>query len=228
MLSVKEVSELLSVTEKTVYRWINANTIPYTRVGNQYRFSREDILAWSMRSGRKPGPEILIEPVPESGKAELPKLSEAINRGGIYYNIEGDTPENIITELVYLMRLPDVVSRDFLLKSVLVREELNSTGIGDGVAVPHMRYPATELSDSQVTLGIPAKPVDWKSGDKKPVDIVFLPCCANMRSHLHLLSSISFAVRNPDVRKVLLNNTPRGEILEAFASIELETPETKS
>ncbi len=206
------------VSEKTVYRWISAAKIPFTRVGEQYRFSRQELQVWASSSGHSLSPEIMIEA--ETKKLEQPSLSQAIENGGIYYCIDGETPENIIDEIMSIIRLPNEIDSEYVRKSIQVRESLASTGIGDGIAVPHMRHPLQQVESPMVFLCFLKQPADWGSMDGKPVNVIFVPCSQSMRTHLHLLSRISFMSREPKFRNLLDTQASRGEILKSLASSE--------
>lgn len=220
MLSVKGVAEFLQVSEKTIYRWVAGGTIPHQRVGDQYRFARHEVASWAQAQGRTVNPMGLVEP--EVPAAQLPRLSQALAEGGIYFHIDGQTPGGVIEEIVSIMRLPPGVDREYVRDALLARESLASTGIGDGIAIPHMRHPLPQIGVPLVSLCFLATPLDWGALDGQTVRIVFLPCCPNMRTHLHLLSRISYAVRRPAWRGLLDSEARRSDILAALESLEQE------
>ncbi|MBN2712179.1 MAG: PTS sugar transporter subunit IIA [Planctomycetes bacterium] len=218
LMNVREAAHFLDVSEKTVYRWASAGTVPHSRAGDQYRFSREDLIIWAQATGRKISPELIQEP--EIKKEDLPTLYQAIQNGGVYYQVDGSTPSEVIEEAVSIIRLPRHVDREYISGALLARESLASTGIGHGIAIPHMRNSLVEIGEPQVSLCILAKPVDWHSVDGEPVDIVFIPCCPNMRTHLHLLSRISYAVSQNEWRDLLAARAVRKELISTLAKLE--------
>ncbi|MHC4871129.1 MAG: PTS sugar transporter subunit IIA [Planctomycetota bacterium] len=218
LLSVKETAGLFDISEKTVYRWISAGTIPHIRVGEQYRFSREDIVAWGQSSGKRIPPELICGV--DEGSEKLPLLSQAINNGGIYYQVDGTNSEKVIEEALSLIRLPQNVDRKFVYDSLLARESLATTGIGNGIAIPHLRYAFKELKEPQLSICILAEPVNWNSIDGRPVGVIFIPLCPGMKSHLHLLSQLSYALKHPEWFDVFDNTTTRREIIESLEEIE--------
>src|SRR5205823_1172974 len=68
-------------------------------------------------------------------------LEPALRAGGIHYHVQGADKEAVLRAIVECMPLPPSMDRDFLLQVLLNREALGSTGIGDGLAIPHPRYP---------------------------------------------------------------------------------------
>ncbi len=216
-LTVKESAHLLQVSEKTIYRWLAAGTIPHRRVGNQYRFDRHELTSWAAQSGRPIDAAALHHSEPAT---EIPSLSTALQDGGIYYRIGGDTPEAAIGEITTIMRLPASIDRDNLFRGLTARESLASTGVGEGVAIPHMRFPLAQLPGSQIALAFPAAPIDWKAIDGDPVRVIFLPLCDTMRAHLRLLSQLHFVLRNRKWRGLLDRQASRREILAGLAAVE--------
>ena len=84
-LTVRDVSKLMSVSERTVYRWIGQQSIPVYKVLDQYRFNKAELLEWAL--SRKIPVHSNFFHTKESEEVVLPSLSEAINTGGIYYRV---------------------------------------------------------------------------------------------------------------------------------------------
>ncbi|HSA03637.1 MAG TPA: helix-turn-helix domain-containing protein, partial [Candidatus Paceibacterota bacterium] len=91
-LTVRNVAELLNVSEKSIYRWINEGGLPAYRISGQYRFNRAELLEWATRNRVNVPPQVLSEPVKESDP--LPDLAEALQAGGIFYRIGGRDKES--------------------------------------------------------------------------------------------------------------------------------------
>jgi PTS system nitrogen regulatory IIA component len=73
-----------------------------------------------------------------------------------------------------------------------------------------------------VTLCFLKKPIDFKAVDDKPVDTIFLLISPTVKIHLHLLSKLAYALRDPRFKAVLQRQGPLTEILAAVKLIELE------
>jgi PTS system nitrogen regulatory IIA component len=130
---------LFQVSEKTIYRWITQGILPAYRVNDQYRFNRAEILEWATSRRMNVSAEIFAEP--ESTAVPLPGLVEALQAGGIFYRLGGHDKESVLRAVVETLRLPEEVDREFLFRVLFAREALESTGIGDGIAIPHVRNP---------------------------------------------------------------------------------------
>ncbi|HWO56390.1 MAG TPA: PTS sugar transporter subunit IIA [bacterium] len=218
-LTVRDVARLLSVSEKTVYRWISKGEVPAYQVHEQYRFNRAEILQWATSRKMAVSPEIFAEP--ESHGIALPSLAEAIENGGVYYRVVGVDRWAVLKNIVGLLRLPEEVDRDFLLRVLIAREELSSTGIGDGIAIPHVRNPVVLHVDKPlVALFFLERPVDFGAIDGQPVYALFMLISPTVRAHLHLISRLAYALRDPAFHAVIEKQGLREEILDAVLAVE--------
>lgn len=218
-LTVRDVSSLLKISEKTVYRWINQGILPAYRVNDQYRFSRAELLEWATSRKMNVSADLFEEP--ESQAAPLPGLVEALQAGGIFYRVYGRDKESVLRAVVEHMRLPEEVDREFLLRVLLAREALQSTGIGDGIAVPHVRNPIVlHVSRPMITLCFLEQPIEFGALDGKPVSVLFSLISPTVRAHLRLLSRLSFALNAPDFKAAVLRQASREEILNEARRVE--------
>jgi len=218
-LTVRDAARLLSVSEKTVYRWIKDGAIPAYQINDQYRFNRAELLEWATSRKIQVSPEIFSEP--EGGDTPPPSLGEALKAGGVYYRISGIDKASVLHAIVDTMKLPEEVDRQFLYQVLLAREALGSTGIGEGIAIPHVRNPIVlHLSRPMVTLSFLERPVDFGALDGQPVTTLFTLISPTVRAHLHLLSRLGFALRNLDFKNAVVNQLSRDDIFAALAKVE--------
>jgi len=217
-LGVRDVAKLLQVSDKTIYRWLAKGSIPAFKVGDQYRFSRAEVLAWA--TARKVAVSANIFHEAEADDAP-PRLAEALRAGGVHYRVEGCDVAGVLAEVVEHIRLPDEVDRAYLLQVLLAREALGSTGIGDGIALPHQRAPVVmHVGRPTVHLGFLDKPIDFHALDGKPVHTVFTIVSPTIRAHIQLLSRIAFALRHPGFADVVARQAGRGQILAAAEDVD--------
>jgi PTS system nitrogen regulatory IIA component len=218
-LTVREAAKLLNTSEKSVYRWIKQGLLPAYRINDQYRINRAELLEWATSRKISVSPAIFEEP--EGGDAPLPPLEEALRAGGIHYRVGGHDKASVLHAVVDTMKLPDDVDREFLYQVLLAREALGSTGIGDGIAIPHVRNPIVlHLSRPIVTLCFLERPVDFGALDGQPVTTLFTLISPTVRAHLHLLSRLAFTLRDPRFNAAVRNQASREEILEALHAAE--------
>lgn len=215
-IDVREAARLLAVSEKSIYRWIKNGTLPGYRVSGQYRFNRSELLEWATSRRLNVHPDFF----PDT-REEAPDLAGAIRAGGIYYRVSGADKAEVLSSVVELMRLPEEVDRRYLLEVLLSRESLGSTGIGEGIAVPHVRNPIILFSPRPVlTLCFLEQAIDFASIDGEPVHTLFTLVSPTVRSHLGLLSRLAFALRQPDFRRAVAGQAARDQILAAAAVVD--------
>ncbi len=211
-LMVKDVAELLNCSEKTIYRWAGKGEIPCYRLKDQYRFSKAEVLEWA-QSRRMPISEEALA-APEGDAGPLPSFVEALEAGGIYYRIAGADKPAALKSVVELLRLPDDVDRGFLHKILMAREALGSTGIGEGIAIPHVRNPIVlNVERPGITLCFLEKPIEFDAIDGQPVRVLFTIISPTVRTHLHLLSRLAFVMRDEAFKKAVISEASRDEIL---------------
>lgn len=218
-LTVKDVARLLSISEKTVYRWINQGELPTYQVRDQYRFNRAELLEWATSRKFPVSPEIFSEP--ETQGNPMPSLCDAMQNGGVNYRVVGSDKWLVLKNVVQLLQLPEEVDREFLYQVLVAREELASTGIGDGIAIPHVRNPVVlHVSKPMVTLFFLEHPVEFDAIDGQPVYALFMLISPTVRAHLHLISRLAFSLSDPAFRSAVQRRGLREEILNEAKRVE--------
>ncbi len=222
-LSVKETALIFSVSEKTVYRWIKREMIPCYRINDQFRFNRAELLEWATSRRIPVSADIFTEE--SEGNSPLPAITEALKTGGIAYRVEGSDQAAVLRSIVDLLKLPEEVDREFLYQVLLARESLGSTGIGDGIAIPHVRNPVVlHVTKPSVTLCFLENPIDFKAIDGLPVSVLFTLISPTVRAHLHLLSRLGFVLHDAAFRDALKNQASREDLLELLSLAERTIP----
>ncbi|MCB1128937.1 MAG: PTS sugar transporter subunit IIA [Verrucomicrobiae bacterium] len=210
-LTVKNVANLLSVSEKSVYRWIGERGLPAHRVGGQLRLTRGEVIGWATANKINLVPQVFEEP---EADGRPPALSEAIEAGGVFYRISGSDVASVLAGVVDYLRLPEGADRALLLQMLLAREQMASTAVGEGVAIPHARNPVVLHVDKPiVTLCFLEHPVDFGALDGLPVQVLFTLVSPTVRAHLHLLSRLSFALRDTEFKQQLREQASRDVLI---------------
>ncbi len=218
-LTVRDVARLLSVSEKTVYRWIKDRSLPAYRINDQYMFHRADLLEWATANRIALSTDIFEDADPS---AEVPSLADAVAAGGVCHGVVGSDTALVLAAAVKAMRLPEEVDREELLRVLIARETLASTGVGDGIAIPHVRNPIVlHVPRPTITLCFLERPVEFGALDGKPVHSLFMLVSPTVRAHLQLLSRLAFALHDTAFRDALARQVPQDEILAEIRRIEL-------
>ena len=152
-------------------------------------------------------------------------LLDILSADSTLVDLKGETKEDIIAELVDTLAVGDAISdRDKVLQAVLEREKIMSTGIGDGIAIPHGKSDAVEKLVA--ALGTQRRGVDFEALDGEPAYVFFLLVSpANVSGpHIKALARISRLLKNDDFKKKLIAAETAAEIIEIIETEEHNTP----
>ena len=148
-------------------------------------------------------------------------LMDLIKRGGVYYNLAGNTPAEALADALAMIPVPKNLDREELLKAIIEREGLMPTAVGDGIAMPHPRNPIIAEPDKQfVSVCFLQRPVDWQALDGKPVTTMIIILSATPKLHLATLSHLSFFCKQASFRALLEQRASREELVAAIAATE--------
>jgi PTS system fructose-specific IIC component len=127
---------------------------------------------------------------------------------------------DVIRILVSQLHGLDDISRDTISKAVLEREEVMSTGVGNGIAIPHAKVEF--MSDPIVALAVLSEPVDFGSPDGRPVDVVFLVAGSPNKNSLHLkiLSALSRILIQHDLVDGIRNSVNADQVMQKIQLAE--------
>ena len=211
-MTVRDVARILAVAEKTVYRWIAEESLPAYPLQGQYRFNRTEVLEWATSRQMRLPPSLFQEL--ETRVRPLPGLPAALEAGGIFHGLASPDKPSALRAVVEALKLPDPKDAEFILGLLLARERLGSTAVGDGVAIPHVRCPIVlRVARPRLSLGFLERPIDFDAPDGRPVYALFTLVSPTARAHLHLLSRLAFALRDPGFRSAVVRKGSREEIL---------------
>jgi fructose-specific phosphotransferase system IIA component len=142
--------------------------------------------------------------------------------------LEVKTKEEAVIKLAQLLVEDNIISEVVIVThSVLEREKLVSTGIGNGVAIPHCRTGL--VNNAVVACGILKHPIDWDSPDSKPVDLVFLIVTPEKfpDQHLKAIRCISKTLSNVNLKNNKNNVLIKNILLEYRESTKLKEERVK-
>ena len=217
-LKVADLAAVAGVDEKTVLHWIKHEGLPAHKQDDRYRINRVDLLEWATNRGISI-PSELFAAGSETGR--LSSVSESLQRGGLFYDLPGDTPESALREVVSRLALPSGLDPEFLLQTLLAREALGSTALGNGIAIPHVRNPIVGASgESAISLCFLKNPIDFDAVDGKPVTILFTLVTPNVKAHLHLLAQLAFLLHDQPFQDLLHRPGSETEIMTAIRTLE--------
>jgi len=198
ILTIDEVAKYLRVSERTVYDWAQKGEIPSGKIGTVWRFKKSEIEKWvndRLSSGTKS---------PLNGNKL--QIKNILSPDRIVF-LNHSTKHDALLELSdILSTAPQVKYRQELSVEILKREELMSTAMGRGIAIPHVRL--SSVTDLVMGVGISqCDIIDFQTIDDTPVRLLFMIAAAyNQHAYyLQTLSFISTKMKNIDLRNALLD-----------------------
>jgi fructose-specific phosphotransferase system IIA component len=149
------------------------------------------------------------------------KLSKFCAEDLISFDLKGKTKNEIIEELVNIASRSKLVKdKDEVLKAVLEREKLVTTGVGYGVAFPHAKTKA--IKGIVIAFGRSKAGIDFDAMDKKPVHLFFLIAAPEdaIGAHLNVMARLSYLMKSEKNRDILMKISSPKELLELLDSVE--------
>src|SRR5437867_11739024 len=134
-------------------------------------------------------------------------MTDLISAATIELQLRGRQRDDVLGELV--AKIPEIAdrseARQTLLRALQEREQLHSTGIGDGVALPHARNALVGLVEKPVVVfGRHEQGIGYSAIDAQPAQLFFLLVTTTVTQHLALLARTSRLARDPKMRQTLL------------------------
>lgn len=218
-ISLRQAASYLNVSETTIRRWITTRGLPAHHVNERLYCNAVELWEWALENG-VPASRSLFDQE-QRRPEDVPPLSELIRRGGIHRDVEGTTKLDVLSAVVAVLPLPQEVDREFLVTVLEAREAMGSTGIGDGIAIPHVRNPILlNLTEPFVSLCLLRHPVAFDAVDGKPVRTLFVLVSPSIPVHLRILALLGFVLRDAELRQALHARPANDAILSRIAAIE--------
>jgi len=206
ILTIEEVAKYLRVSERTVYDWAQRGEIPSGKIGTVWRFKKGEIEKWvnERLSSSKTAP------------ADIKILVKDILSPERIIFMNHQTKHDALLKLAQnLATAPQIKDAKELEEAVFKREELMSTAIGRGLAIPHVRL--SSVTDLVMSVGISKTDIiDYQSIDDVPVRLLFM-IAASFNQHNYYLQTLSFfsaKLKKQELRDALLNANSSMEAYE--------------
>lgn len=197
ILTIEEVAKYLRVSERTVYDWAQKGEIPSGKIGTVWRFKKSEIEKWvndRLTSSARP--------MTQSSAVQIKNI---LSPDRIVFLNHSTKHDALVALALNLSTAPQVKNGQELTTEILKREELMSTAIGRGIAIPHVRL--ASVTDLVMAVGISKTDIiDFNTIDDTPVRLLFMIAAAyNQHSYyLQTLSFFSSRLKNQELRDGLL------------------------
>lgn len=216
---MKDIINLFDVPEKIIIHWIEDKKMPANKIKNQYYFNKAEVNEWILRNNIAVSEKIL-----DLSLTSRPvSLIDLIKKGDVHYGIRGETVSEVIDDVVNKIPIPKSTDKDTVRASLVQREELMTTAVGKGIALPHPRNPIiSDVDEESVSICFLKNPVDYGALDGMPVRVLFIIISSNAKRHLEILSKISYLCKQDEFLKTLKDKPQKEVFLYYIERIEKE------
>lgn len=210
ILTIEEVAKYLRVSDRTVYDWAQKGEIPAGKIGTVWRFKKTEVENWvnaRLSSDSSKQSEKTIQ------------VRNILSPDRIIFISQTSKHDALVELADVLATAPQVKDGAELTQEILKREELMSTAIGRGIAIPHVRL--SSVTDLVMAVGVCRKPIaDFQTIDDQPVNLLFMIAAAyNQHSYyLKTISHISSILRKDELRKAIVNASTKEEAYDILIS----------
>ncbi|MCQ2981258.1 MAG: PTS sugar transporter subunit IIA [Treponemataceae bacterium] len=147
------------------------------------------------------------------------QIDELIKNGGVLYDVEGSTPAEVYKNVCTQCAFPENLTSQSVYAELMQREELMSTAVGHGIAIPHPRHPLLkEARNQQIIVAYLKNPIVMNAPDAKPVYVLFLILTCSAKVHLQALSRLAFLFQRDEFRRILESKPNRQQFLQAITA----------
>jgi PTS system nitrogen regulatory IIA component len=201
MMDLEQLASYLHRDVREVSKLASRGRLPGHKVSGQWRFARAEINQWLEGQLPEYTEEQLSDlEVAGPGKGEQePLVSALLSEASIAVPLAASTRSSVLRELVRLAEQTwQVYDPDAIVEAIRQREELASTALESGVAVPHPRRPLpAALGESVLAYGRSPSGVPFGEPGGHLTDLFFLVCCRDDRTHLQVLARLSRLFKRP-------------------------------
>ena len=176
ILNIKQLSEYLMVSEKTIYRMVDKGLLPALRIGAQWRFRKRDIDAWLDERVEKVEVEGQKAVLEELAPSEI-DIHPLLLPENVWLAVPPSSRDELLSWIVAHATLEPGVDRQALYESIRARELVCSTALVENAAFPHPNEPADfRFSRKRILLAIARGPVNFHdpNGNRPRVIVLIL------------------------------------------------------
>jgi PTS system nitrogen regulatory IIA component len=193
-LSLDQLARHLGMDARLVRRWAERGRLPGAMVQGEWRFNRAQLLDWLQREIHSLDQEHIsnLERAMSDGSDDQ-VLGELLSQEAIDMQLPARSRASVLSELVRLAERTGLVyDAETLLASVVDRENLHSTALPGGLAIPHPRRPLPyATAEPMVCLARVPAGIPFGAPDGRLTDLFFLVCSHEERQHLCVLARLA-------------------------------------
>jgi PTS system nitrogen regulatory IIA component len=194
ILTIEEVANYLRVSDRTVYEWAQRGEIPAGKIGTVWRFKKPEIERWVN--------DRLLNKHPS---ATVP-VAHILSPDRIVFLNFSSKRDMLAALCDNLAAAPQIKNSEELFTEIMKRDELMSTAIGRGIAIPHVRL--SSVTDLVAAVGVSGTDIaDFQTLDDEPVRLVIMIAAAYSQ-HAYYLQTLSFfssRLKNSQLRRAIMD-----------------------
>lgn len=202
-LKLEELASLLNITEEVVNDLVLTERIPHYKISSEYRFGIEEVENWILNNQEFLNTVNQKKEIITSSKEGFFKYSlfRAIYKGNFFCNVDFQSKEEVFLFVCNYLSQQFPLDANVLFELLLDREELMTTGLGRGFALPHTRDCCLNTNYDIVVAVRLKNPIEYHALDSLPVTDLFFLFSANNKSHLNLVNKIVVLNADPNFCK---------------------------
>ena len=226
MMGLQELATYLQRDAREVSKWASRGYLPGQRVSGEWRFHRAEINQWL--EGQLPAYSeeqlVALEAREDKTADQQPLVFPLLSEATVAVPLQASTRSSVLQELVRLAEQSwQVFDAEALLHAVRQREEMASTALPSGVAIPHPRRPLPNVvGEDLLAYGRTAHGLPFGGGGGVLTDVFFLVCCRDFRTHLQVLARLARLLRRPEFLDELRGAETPAETLQVIERNEKE------
>ncbi len=224
-MDLEQLATYLQRDVREVSKMASRGYLPGQKIGGNWRFASAEINYWieTQLPSYSDAELAAVEVGTNRGKSEnKPLVTPLLSPATMAVPLAARTKASVLKELVTLAEQSwEVFDAEALLAAVKQREELGSTALAAGVAIPHPRRPSpTMLGESVIAYARTTAGIPFGAPHGALSDIFFLVCCPEQRQHLKILARISRMILQPGVAASLREAETVPETVRILAETE--------
>jgi PTS system nitrogen regulatory IIA component len=230
MMDMEQLAAYLRRDVREVGKLASRGHLPGHKVGGQWRFALAEINNWLETQLPDYTDEQLAAVESARGAAgDEPLLTNLMSEACTAVPLPASTRASVLKELVNLAEQSwQVYDPEAILEAVRRREEIASTALPGGVAIPHPRPLPGALGESLVAYGRTGSAIPFGGPSGALTDIFFLVCCRDDRTHLRILARLTRLLQRPEFLDDLRSAETVADTLAVIAAAEQELAEQET
>jgi len=230
MMDMEQLAAYLQRDVREVGKLASRGHLPGHKVSGQWRFARAEINYWIETQLPQYTEQQLanLESAHTRAEVEEPLITSLLSQASMAVPLPASTRASVLRELVNLAEQTwQVYDPEAILEAVRQREDMGSTALPNGLAIPHMRRPLPNtLGESILAFGRTASGVPFGAPHGNLTDVFFLVLCRDDRTHLRVLARLTRLLLRPGFLDSLRTAEDPAAAWEVITSAERELLES--